>query len=78
MQTIEPSYSVPLVNAPNTDEISYSTALGVQPVPEPDSVLGIVLLGSIFAGSALQRQKTKHKHPLLVQLPRETKIAVNK
>ena len=55
LKTIEASYSVPLVvNNPNTDEISYSTALGVQPVPEPSSVLGIVLLGSIFAGIALQ------------------------
>lgn len=77
LKTIEASYSVPLVNDPDTDEISYSTSLGVQPVPEPSSVLGIVALGSIFAGSALQRQKNKRKQQLLVQSSRETKPAVN-
>lgn len=61
LKTIEASYSVPLVNNPDTDEISYSASLGVQPVPEPSSVLGIVALGSIFAGSALQRQRNKRK-----------------
>jgi len=62
LKTIEASYSVPLVNDPDTDEISYSASLGVQPVPEPSSVLGIVALGSIFAGSsALQRQRNKRK-----------------
>lgn len=64
LKTIEASYSVPLVNDPNTDEISYSASLGVQPVPEPSSVLGIVALGSIFAGSALQRQRNKRKKQL--------------
>ncbi len=78
MKTIEASYSVPLVNDPDTDEISYSASLGVQPVPETSSVLGIVALGGIFAGSALQRQRNKRKQQLLVQLPRETKLAGNK
>ncbi len=65
LQTIEASYSVPLVNDPDTDEISYSTSLGVQPVPEPSSVLGILALGGLFAGSALQRQrKNRKKYPL--------------
>ncbi len=53
-----------LVNDPDTDEISYSASLGVQPVPEPSSVLGIVALSGIFAGSALQRQRKKRKQQL--------------
>lgn len=64
LKTIEASISVPLVNDPDTDEISYSTSLGVQPVPEPSSVLGIVALGGIFAGSALQRRRNKRKKQL--------------
>lgn len=61
LKTIEASYSVPLVNDPDTDRISYSTSLGVQPVPEPSSVLGVVALGGLFARSALQRQRNKRK-----------------
>ncbi len=64
LKTIEASYSVPLVNDPDTDEISYSASLGVQPVPEPSSVLGLVVLGGIFAGSALQRQRKKRQQQL--------------
>ena len=65
MKTIEPSYSVPLVNAPNTDEISYYTSLGVQPIPEPSSVLGVLAFGGLFVRSALQRQKNdRKKQPL--------------
>jgi nickel transport protein len=61
LKTIEASYSVPLENDPDTDEISYSTSLGVQPVPEPSSVLGVLALGGLFAGGALQRQKNNRK-----------------
>lgn len=42
LKTIEANVSLPLVNDPDTDEISYSASLSVQPVPEPSSVLGIV------------------------------------
>ena len=65
LKTIEASYSVPLVNDPDTDEISYSTSLGVQPIPEPSSVLGVLALGGLFVRSALQRQKNNRKKQLL-------------
>lgn len=41
LKTIEASYSIPLKNDPDTDELSYSASLGVQSVPEPENWFGL-------------------------------------
>lgn len=57
LKTIEASYSIPLENDPDTDELSYSTSLSVQPVPETESWVGLGALGllAFIAKSRLKR-----------------------
>lgn len=57
LKTIEASYSIPLENDPDTDELSYSTSLGIQPVPEPEGWIGLGAFGllAFIAKSRLKR-----------------------
>jgi nickel transport protein len=41
LKTIEASFSIPLANDPEIDELSYSASLSVQGVPEPGSLISL-------------------------------------
>lgn len=57
LQTIEASYSIPLENNPDTDELSYSASLGIQPVPESEGWVGLgaIALVAFIAKNRLKR-----------------------
>lgn len=65
LQTIEASYSIPLENNPDTDALSYSASLSIQPIPESDAWVGIGAFG-LLAFIAKSRLK-KSSHGVLIR-----------